>query len=142
MNLGQAIGHNFRNYATFSGRAQRSQYWWWVLATWVGSLVITVIDSIAFGTVTRGAGSFSAQTDFAPLTIIFSLGIILPTLAVAVRRLHDIDSSGWWLLIGLIPLVGTILLIVWFATKGTMGDNRFGADPLDDEAGAAPPLPG
>jgi uncharacterized membrane protein YhaH (DUF805 family) len=61
---------------------------------------------------------------------LFSLATLLPGLAVAVRRLHDLDSSGWWILLFLIPLVGAIILIVWFCTKGTDGPNRFGPDHL------------
>jgi uncharacterized membrane protein YhaH (DUF805 family) len=61
---------------------------------------------------------------------IFSLAVLLPSLAVGVRRLHDLDRSGWWLLLSLIPLIGAIVLIVWFVGRGTPGAHRFGPDPL------------
>ena len=77
-----------------------------------------------------GAGMMEASYNAGPIGIIWSLGNLLPNIAVAVRRLHDIDRSGWWLLIGIIPLVGWIILIVWYCQKGTTGDNRFGADQL------------
>jgi uncharacterized membrane protein YhaH (DUF805 family) len=64
------------------------------------------------------------------LGYIYTLGFILPYLAVTVRRLHDLDKSGWWWLIGFIPLVGAIILLVWFCQRGTVGPNRFGPDPL------------
>ena len=65
-----------------------------------------------------------------PIALVWGLVNVLPGLAVGARRLHDIDKAGWWLLIGLIPLIGGIILIVWFATKGTLGANRFGEDQL------------
>jgi uncharacterized membrane protein YhaH (DUF805 family) len=64
------------------------------------------------------------------VSLIVSLGLILPGLAVEVRRLHDIDKSGWWVLISVVPLVGIILLLIWFCTEGTRGPNRFGSNPL------------
>ncbi len=67
------------------------------------------------------------------LGFIFSIATIVPSLAVQVRRLHDIDKSGWWILISFIPIIGAIWLIVWFCLKGTEGDNRFGSDPLQAE---------
>jgi len=65
-----------------------------------------------------------------PLATLFYLATLIPALAVSVRRLHDTDSSGWWLLLGLIPLIGMIVLIVWWCLEGSKGYNRFGADPL------------
>jgi uncharacterized membrane protein YhaH (DUF805 family) len=63
-------------------------------------------------------------------TGIFSLAVLLPGIAVAARRLHDVDRTGWWLLLAFIPVVGLIVLLIWFCTKGTDGSNRFGPDPL------------
>ena len=83
-----------------------------------------------------GADSFETGMSFSmawqpqPITGIFMLATFLPNLAVSVRRLHDTNRSGWWLLIGLIPLIGIIVLIVFFASKGTDGNNDHGADPL------------
>ena len=130
MDFMTAVKTCFSKYVTFSGRARRSEYWWWVLFVWVVSMGLSIVDSVLFGNVVTGPGSFYASTDNAILSGIFSLVVFLPGLAVAVRRLHDTDRSGWWLLIVLIPLVGWILLIVWFATEGTEGENRFGPDPL------------
>jgi uncharacterized membrane protein YhaH (DUF805 family) len=115
MNFGQAITSGFSNYVNFSDRAIRSQYWFWALFTTIGVLVTGGIDGV------------DGMTLAYP---IFGLVTILPSLAVAVRRLHDLDRSGWWLLLVLIPLIGSIVLLIWFCTRGTDGSNRFGPDPL------------
>jgi uncharacterized membrane protein YhaH (DUF805 family) len=123
MSFVEAIQSGFSNYVNFSGRAVRSEYWYWVLFAIIGAIVAEIIDYIL------------GITAVYPL---FGLAIFLPGIAVGVRRLHDLDRSGWWLLLSLIPLVGGIILIVWFCSRGTIGPNRFGQDPL---AGMAPPIP-
>jgi uncharacterized membrane protein YhaH (DUF805 family) len=115
MNFGQAVSSGFSNYVNFSGRALRSEYWYWFLFVIIGSVVTVIIDNFIGFPVTNA---------------IFGLAIILPGLAVTVRRLHDLDKSGWFILLGLIPLVGAIILIVWFCQKGTDGPNRFGPHPI------------
>ena len=103
----------------FSGRARRSEYWWFVLFSLVVSVVTTVIDGAVFGTEFEDNG---------PFTIITTVALLLPTIAVSVRRLHDVDRSGWFLLVGLIPLVGWIVLVV--VTVGDSGpDNGHGPSP-------------
>ena len=99
-----------QKYANFSGRAIRSEYWWFVLAYIIAYLVLAIVDYV-----------LGAQL----LTSILSLALLIPSIAVGVRRLHDLDKSGWWLLLGLIPIVG-LILIYWFAQPGTPGSNRFG----------------
>jgi len=122
MNFGQAIASGFSNYVTFSGRAARSEYWYWVLFTIIGSIVTGVLDSTVLGyDVTAG--------DVSPLSGIFDLVTFLPSLALGARRLHDIDRTAWWLLI-LLTGIGAILLLVWACFKGTDGPNRFGPDRL------------
>jgi len=122
MTFPEAVRSVFNNYATFTSRAARSEYWWWVLFTVLVSLVLAVVDSMLFGT--RGGGSIGI------LGAIFSLGTLIPSIAVGVRRLHDMDKSGWWLLIVLVPVVGALLLLYWFVQRGTVGPNQFGPDPL------------
>jgi uncharacterized membrane protein YhaH (DUF805 family) len=112
MSFADAVRTCLSKYVDFQGRAMRSEYWWFVLFTIIVEIVTTVIDRGVLG--------------YPVLYTIAALGLILPSLAVAVRRLHDTDRSGWWLLISLIPLIGAILLIVWFCTKGSVGQNRFG----------------
>lgn len=112
-------------YATFSGRAQRSEYWWFALFTFVAGVILAFIDGIVFGMAAGGQ----------PVSILsglFSLAMLLPGIAVAVRRLHDIDRTGWWLLLFLIPVLGFLVLLYFFIQRGTAGTNRFGADPLTD----------
>ncbi len=112
MNFGEAISSGFSNYVNFSGRAARSEYWFWVLFTIIAEIVTGIVDVLLGITL---------------VTTLFVLVTLLPGVAVAVRRLHDLDRTGWWLLLVFIPLVGAIVLIVWFCT---IGYNRFGPDPL------------
>jgi uncharacterized membrane protein YhaH (DUF805 family) len=116
MNFVEAIQSGFSNYVNFSGRAQRSAYWWWALFYFIVLIVAEILDSVIFGSPV--------------LYLIITLALLLPTIALGVRRLHDTDRSGWWLLIAFIPLIGAIVLIVFFVQKGTTGPNRFGPDPL------------
>jgi uncharacterized membrane protein YhaH (DUF805 family) len=119
MGFTEAITSGFRNYVNFSGRAVRSEFWYWVLFAILASIVAGLIDLALFG----AEGS-------SPINSLVGLALFLPGLAVSVRRLHDLDRSGWWILLGLIPLVGIIILIVWYCQRGTVGVNRFGPDPL------------
>jgi uncharacterized membrane protein YhaH (DUF805 family) len=99
MTFQDSISTCFKKYVDFSGRATRSEFWWFVLFIFVISCILNII-------------SYS-------IAAIFSLAILLPYIAVGVRRLHDTNRSGWWLLIGFIPLIGAIVLIVFFAQEGT-----------------------
>jgi uncharacterized membrane protein YhaH (DUF805 family) len=114
-----AAQSGLRNYATFSGRASRSQYWSWVLFLCVAYIAGLVID-----------GAVGARDR--PFTSVIVLALLLPTVAISVRRLHDRDRRGWWLLISLTG-IGVIVLIPWFCSKGTPGTNRFGPDSLGAE---------
>lgn len=122
MNFTEAIKSGFQNYANFSGRAQRSAFWYWVLFTFIAGIVTALIDMAIFG----------MQSTFSPLNSLFSLATIVPSLAVGARRLHDIDRSGWWQLLHLVVIIGTIVLIVWWCSRGQPGINRFGANPLGE----------
>jgi uncharacterized membrane protein YhaH (DUF805 family) len=110
-----------KKYADFTGRAPRAEYWWFVLLYFVGYVVASIVDSIL--------GLNPMVLTYGPITMLFALAILIPSLAVGARRLHDTYRSGWWLLIGLIPLIGAIVLLVFFVTEGTKGDNQYGADP-------------
>lgn len=118
MGFGQAIVSCFSNYVGFSGRAPRSEYWYFVLFNILVSIATGIIDLAVFG----GGG-------FAPITNLFSLAVFLPSLAVSFRRLHDIDRTAWWFLL-IFTGIGVFVLIYWDCVKGTSGPNRFGADPL------------
>ncbi len=104
------------NYCNFSGRASRSEYWWYVLFTAILSGIISLIF----------AGSQNALTI---VSGIVNLILLLPGLGLCVRRLHDTNRSGWWLLIGLIPLAGWIVLIIWYCQDSQRGDNQYGPEP-------------
>ncbi len=104
-------------YAEFSGRARRNEYWYFVLFNFLISIGLGIID----GVLGLGAGSGVGL-----LGGIYSLAVLIPSLAVAVRRLHDTGRSGWWLLISLIPIVGVIILIVFLASESQNGKNQFG----------------
>ena len=131
MDFWQAIVSGFKNYVVFGGRSSRSEYWYWVLALWIGGIITAIIDYAAFGT---GFGAI----DYGPVNSIFSVATILPTLAVGIRRLHDIDRTGWWLLLDLVPVIGWIVLLVWACKRGTLGPNRYGPDPPTGSAIEAP----
>ena len=133
MSFMESIRTCFSKYVTFQGRAQRSEFWWFVLFVFAGQLLLGMVDSVLFGTVTTYDGGFEAQTNTPVLSGLFGLATFLPSISVAVRRLHDTDRSGWWYWLFLIPLVGFIILVVWFTGKGTHGPNRFGNDPLGGE---------
>jgi uncharacterized membrane protein YhaH (DUF805 family) len=130
MNFPQAIASGFIKYFNFSGRASRSEYWYWVLFLIVGHLVARILDAIVFGS---SIGSLTAPR---PLDGLFSLLVVIPTFAVGVRRLHDVDRRGWWLLM-YFTIIGIIFpLLIWKCSKGTEGANRFGPDPLGIDAQA------
>lgn len=124
MDMVTAVKTVLSKYATFSGRAARPEYWWWVLATIILFIVLGLID----GAVVAPMLGFEAfePTAGQPVSLVASLGLLIPNLAVAARRLHDTDKSGWWLLLGLIPLLGNLVLIFLLAQRGTEGANRFG----------------
>lgn len=121
MGFTDAIKSGFQKYIGFSGRAARSEYWYWVLFIVLLQIVAWLIDMTLFGFNTTGVN---------PIGSLLSLATLLPGLAVSVRRLHDIDRVGWWIFLALIPIVGAIVLIYWACLRGTVGANRFGPDPL------------
>lgn len=114
-----------RRYAKFDGRARPREYWMFALAGVLISIVGSIL-SVALG---------DAGNAVDVLMVVYSLAVIVPSIAVGVRRLHDIDRSGWWLLIGLIPLVGAIVLLVFAVQGGTPGHNRFGPNPAEMPGG-------
>ncbi len=140
MDIGTSVKTCFSKYVTFSGRAQRSEFWWWVAFCVVMNIILSIIDGMLFSRVVGVPGSFTATTSIPVFSGIFGLATMLPSISVAVRRLHDTDRSGWWYWLALIPLIGGIILLVWFASKGTNGSNRFGPDPLGGghDGGGAP----
>jgi uncharacterized membrane protein YhaH (DUF805 family) len=110
-------------YAKFDGRAGRAEFWWYVLANVVLYVAASLLISIGF----------AIATAIGVIVVVLAgglyLALLIPSIAVAIRRLHDTDKSGWFLLLGLIPFVGFIILLVFYAQEGTPGPNMFGAGP-------------
>jgi uncharacterized membrane protein YhaH (DUF805 family) len=123
MSFTAAVRSVLSQYVGFGGRARRAEYWWFVLFSVLVGIVTSILD-IALGTDFEGS-----VTSGGLFNLIANLALLLPSLAVAVRRLHDTDRSGWWILIALIPLIGAIVLLVFFVQDGTAGPNRFGPSP-------------
>ncbi|MBI1285553.1 MAG: DUF805 domain-containing protein [Thiobacillus sp.] len=112
-----------QKYAVFSGRARRKEYWMFFLFNVIISIILAVVD--------RMTGMFSEASGVGVFESIYGLAILLPSLAVAVRRLHDTDRSGWWLLIGLIPVIGAIVLLVFLVQDSKPGHNQYGPNPKE-----------
>ncbi len=112
------------NYANFKGRARRAEYWYYTLGN---ALLILPFYIIAFVGLTSDNG-LMATLGFIVYGCVI-LGTLVPSLAAVVRRLHDINKSGWYYFIGLIPVIGTIILLVWLFTDGNRFDNNYGPDP-------------
>ena len=110
-------------YAQFSGRARRSEYWYFYLFYVLIVIGLAIVDGIS-GTrnATAGVGLFSG---------VFGLAMLIPSLAVSVRRLHDTGRSGWWLLIALVPVIGAIVLLVFVLLESAPGANQYGANPKE-----------
>ena len=121
MDFVTAVKTCLTKYVDFQGRARRSEYWWFFLFNFGAGLVTALISD--------------------GLNILWSLAMLLPSLAVAVRRLHDRDMTGWWVLLALVPFVGMIALLIILALRGTEGANRFGPDPITGEAAPTGPPP-
>lgn len=114
MSFGEAVRTVFSKYATFSGRARRSEFWWFTLFAILVYVVVSIIDAVIKNPV---------------LAIIVALAMVIPGLAVTVRRLHDTGRSGWWYFIGLIPLIGAIVLLVFECQDSQPGQNAYGPSP-------------
>ena len=127
MGFTQAVGSVLTKYAVFHGRASRAEYWWWFLFVLLLFAVLNLIDGylilpmLGFQPFEENGGN--------PLSVIVALGMFLPNLAVAIRRLHDTDRTGWWVLIGLVPVVGVLVLLYFYVLRGTEGPNSHGEPP-------------
>lgn len=114
-----------RQYADFNGRARRKEYWMFALFNVIFLLIAAVLDNLLGLT-------FNEQIPYGYLYIMYALVVIIPGLAVAVRRLHDVGKSGWFYLIALIPIIGSIWLLVLFLTDGNPGPNQYGPNPKEN----------
>jgi uncharacterized membrane protein YhaH (DUF805 family) len=112
-----------KQYADFSGRARRKEYWMFSLFNLIFAIVVIILENI-LGIAINGVG-------YGPLYGLYTLAVLIPGLAVAVRRLHDVGKSGWMILIALIPLIGAIWLLVLMVTDSNPGENQYGQNPKE-----------
>ncbi len=117
MTFAEAVRSGFDHYVKFDGRASRPAFWWWFLFGILVGIGATIIDAII--------GSFGVVSGLA------ALALLLPNLSVAIRRLHDTDHTGWWVLIGLIPIIGFIVLLIFYLRQSDPGENRYGPPPAE-----------
>jgi uncharacterized membrane protein YhaH (DUF805 family) len=110
-----------KKYAQFSGRARRKEYWYFALFNMIFSIALSFIDGLT--------GTWDPESGVGLLSTIYSLAVLIPSIAVGVRRLHDTGRSAWWLLILLIPLIGVIIFLVFMVLDSEAGDNQYGASP-------------
>ena len=129
-----------RHYAQFSGRARRAEYWMFALFNWLMSWGFYILLVMMGATGERTETLPPAAVGLALAYGLFIMAMLIPSLAVAVRRLHDTGRSGWWLLVGLIPGLGALVLFIFFILEGTRGPNRFGPDPKAGEAPEVQPV--
>jgi len=122
MRFGEAVSTCWKKYGDFDGRAQRSEFWWWILFVTLLQIAASIVLTVLL-IVFQNAGFL--QWLGVLIFMIVVLAVILPSIAVSVRRLHDRDLSGWWYLLGFVPF-GSIVLLVWYVLPGTPGSNRYG----------------
>jgi len=121
MDFGEAVRSGFDHYTKFEGRAGRPPFWWWFLFGVLVAIGANIIDAIL--------GTWGIINGLA------ALALLLPNISVSIRRLHDTDHSGWWILIGLIPIVGFIVLLIFYIREGDAGENKYGPSPGSGVAG-------
>jgi uncharacterized membrane protein YhaH (DUF805 family) len=126
MTLTQSVSSCFKNYATLKGRASRSEFWFFYLFIIIVSPVLSIITSFA-----ADSGSEIITTLWAGLYVIFYLAVLLPSLAVTVRRLHDVNESGWWLLIYFLPVIGIFVLLYCWCKAGDSNENNYGSPKIN-----------
>jgi uncharacterized membrane protein YhaH (DUF805 family) len=117
-----------KRYAEFTGRSRRKEYWMFTLLVFVAAIVLSLVETLL------GLGGMVGP--YGPLTSLLLLAIFVPSIAVGIRRLHDTGRSGWWLLIGLVPLIGGIVLLVFYCSEGNKGPNEYGPDPKGEDLAA------
>ena len=124
MTLQESFATCIKKYADFSGRAPRSEYWWFILAQFLLGLVAGFVLGFIGGIM--GMGTSLADIG----SVVLMLGLFLPALGVAIRRLHDTGKSGWWYLLVFIPIIGWLVLLYWFVQPSTEGTNEYGEAPV------------
>ncbi len=113
-----------QQYADFTGRARRTEYWMYTLFNIIFLIIAVILDNVLGLTV--------SNLPYGVFYFLYALAVLVPGLAVAVRRLHDISKTGWWVLIALIPIIGAIVLLIFMVTEGDRGENEYGIDPKEE----------
>jgi uncharacterized membrane protein YhaH (DUF805 family) len=129
-----------KKYAVFNGRARRKEYWYFFLINFIIGVVLGVLSAVLARSASDSGSMSPVSSVISCISSIYSLAVLLPGLGVGIRRLHDIGKSGWWLLIGLIPLIGEIWLLVLAATDSQPGDNQYGPNPKMEAQPMAPTM--
>lgn len=111
-----------KKYAVFKGRARRKEYWMFVLFNLIFSFVLVIIEVVL---------GISIESDISVLSTLYGLAVMIPSIAVSVRRLHDTNHSGWWFLISLVPLIGGIVLFIFMVQDSQPGENQYGPNPKE-----------
>ena len=130
MGLFEAVKTVFSKYATFQGRASRSEYWFFYLFNILLEIGLLIVGLILGAIVGDGTGALAGMGIAYVLLCIYGLIALIPSISVFVRRMHDIGRSGWWYWLALVPLVGVIVLLVFLLTGSDRGDNQYGPEPL------------
>jgi len=112
-----------KKYAVFSGRSRRKEYWYFFLFNSIFYLILLIIDTLT--------GTYNQENGMGLLTTIYFIAVLLPSLGLSVRRLHDTNRRGWWILLSLIPIIGAIVLLIFMVQDSTPGENRFGSNPKE-----------
>ncbi|MCG7535015.1 DUF805 domain-containing protein [Pseudoalteromonas sp. OOF1S-7] len=115
-----------KKYAVFNGRARRKEYWLFMLCN--------IIVTIVLGLVDMTLGLYSEESGFGLLSGLYALAVIIPSIALSIRRLHDTGRSGWWILISLVPVIGPLVLLVFYVIDSTPGENDYGPNPKEQSS--------
>ena len=117
MGFADAVKAFFSNYVKFDGRSSRSEFWWAMLGIFIINILIGVLGALS-------------ETIGGLVSMVFSLAIIIPFIAIGIRRFHDLNKTGWLVILLLIPLVNIVVALIFFTQRGTVGSNQYGPDPL------------
>ena len=136
MGYTDAVKFGFIRYFDFTTRSSRSEFWWWILFTFLVGVALVIVNSILFGPSIQQSDAGGTYVHFGGgvFGTIFEVVILIPTIAICCRRLHDTDKSGWRQLLAIIPIIGWCILLYWFVQPGEDGQNSFGANPLGSAA--------
>jgi uncharacterized membrane protein YhaH (DUF805 family) len=129
-----------KNYFVFKGRARRKEFWMWILFSMIFSYAIMLIDYLLGTNMYFYVGPENKEISFGIIGLVYNMLILIPNISIGVRRLHDINKSGWTLLMCLIPFAGIVIMIVFFCKPGISGSNKYGSDPKESMQNETEPI--